>query len=217
MRASSGVVWRTLRLWYDGMLGLAVLNALWVAAALTVILLPPATAGLYAVTHSLAHGTGQRLDDFVTGARRYVWASYRWALLNGVVAALLAVDLLFYSGTESLWGFVVQAGLSMAGLLWLAAQLYFWPFMFEQEDKRVRVALKNAFFLVLASPFYALVMLSTVALLGVLSVAVVLPLAVFWVSFTALLGSVAVFERLTTFGKLQPDTHAIPDHSRSSL
>ncbi len=38
--------------------------------------------------------------------------------------------------------------------MWLAVQFYVWSFLIEQEDKHLRVALKNALFLTLANPVY---------------------------------------------------------------
>lgn len=202
LREASGVVWETIRDWYHSMIGLAALNLLWLALSLTVLLLPPATAGLYAVTNSVAHGKGQQWHVFRDNARRYAGISLRWALLNGIFIAVLFVNLTFYEATESALGGVVQIVLIVGGLLWLATQFYFWPFLIEQEQKSVRVGLKNALFLTLAEPLYTAVILSTAALAGLLSVVTVLPLAVFTLSFISLLANRAVVERLTAYGKL---------------
>ena len=82
MQAALSVYWQSLRDWYNGMVSLATLNGLWFGAALTVVLLAPATAGIYTVTHSTARGTGQHVEDFVRGAREHLWVSVRWLLAN---------------------------------------------------------------------------------------------------------------------------------------
>lgn len=202
MREALDVIWETLRDWYNGMVGLAVMNFIWFVLSLTVILLPPATAGLYTVTSSLAHGKGAHFSDFWPGMRRYAWVSYRWALTNIGVAVMLAVGIDFYGRTAGVLGVFIQAVFASAGLLWLTMQLYTWPFLVEQETMHLRQALKNALFLTLANPVYAFMLLSTTALAVVLSLLTVLPLAIFVTSFVALLGSRAVVERLTTYGKL---------------
>lgn len=202
LHEASGVVWDTIRDWYHGMIGLAVLNLVWIAAALTVVLLPPATAGLYAVTNSLAHGTGQQWDDFWTNARRYGWISFVWALLNVAVFAVLGVNFAFYGAVDNTLGALVQIVLAALALLWFTTQFYFWPFMFEQEQKSVRIALKNGLFLTLAEPLYTAVMVSVAAFATVLSLFTILPLAGFTLSFVSLLANRAVIERLRAFGKL---------------
>ncbi|WP_119070928.1 DUF624 domain-containing protein [Aggregatilinea lenta] len=202
MQAALGVVWETLKDWYNGMVGLAALNMLWIGSGLTVVLLAPATAGLAAVTNSIAHGTGQHFEDFKDGAQAYLWISLRWLMLNAIVVALLAVNTVFYGAIESPIGPVVQVLVATLAVLWLAAQLYVWPFLMEQDDKRLRLALRNAVFLALGTPVYTLTLLAVAALVVILSAVTILPLAVFTASFLSLLGNRAVIERLTTFGKL---------------
>lgn len=202
MRPALSVIGETARDWYYTMLGLVSINALWFILSLTIILLPPATAGMYAATNSVAHGTGQRFGDFWDGARRSLWLSLRWAVANVVVAAVLWSNILFYSSLAGSAAFVVRALVGLLALVWLATQFYVWPFLLEQEDKHLRVALKNALFLSLASPLYTLILLITVALLIVFSLVTVLPLVIFLMSFVSLLGNRAVLERLTVYGKL---------------
>ncbi len=202
MQAALAVIWETLRDWWDSMVGLATFNLLWLGLSLTVILCPPATAGLYAVTNSLAHGKGQRLDDFVAAARRYAWVSWRWALINLALGALLAVNFAFYGSLEGMAAFLIQAALVSAGGVWLVMQFYVWPFLMEQEQKRLRTALRNALFLALANPLYTLTLLVVSGLAIVFSLVAILPLGFFTMSFLALLGNRAVVERLTHYGKL---------------
>lgn len=202
MRAALDVFWETVRDWYNGMVGLAAINFVWLMLSLTVILLPPATAGLAVITHSLAHGTGAHFSDFWPGMRRYAWLSYRWALANAAVVAIVAVCFTFYGAAGSVLGVLLQTLFASAGLVWLATQFYVWPFLMEQEDKRLRLALKNALFLTLANPVYTFILLGIAVLGLVISAITVLPIAVFATSFISLLGSRAVLERLTTYGKL---------------
>lgn len=204
MRAALDVVWETVRDWYNGLVGLATMNFVWFLLGMTVILLPPATAGLYVVTHSLARGKGAHFSDLWLGMQRYAWVSYRWALANAVVATILVVGIDFYGRTAGAVGVFIQVMFVCAGLLWIAVQFYTWPFLVVQPVAHLRLALKNALFLALANPVYDFVLLGTTALALVLSLLTILPLAVFLTSFVALLGSRAVTERLTKYGKL-PD------------
>ncbi len=201
MRQALDVFWESLRDWYNGMVGLAVLNFLWFVLSLTVILLPPATAGIMVVMNSLAHGTGAHLSDFGPAVRRYAWVSYRWALLNAAAVVIFLVGFRFYGAIGTI-GVFIQVFFVTAGLLWIATQFYTWPFLLEQEDKRLRLALKNGLFLTLANPIYTLILLGMVAVAVVLSAVTILPIAVFATSFIALLANRAVRERLITYGKL---------------
>ncbi|MCI0710861.1 MAG: DUF624 domain-containing protein [Chloroflexi bacterium] len=206
MQAAFEVIRRTAADCWNSFVGLAVTNALWLAASLTIILLPPATAGLYSTTNSLVRGKGQRLDTFLDGAREYWWLSIQWALVNIVVLVVLFVNVYFYGQIAA--GALANTLLffvSALGLLWVTMQFYIWPVLMVQEQKKMRIAMKNALFLSLASPLYNLVLLLVGGIVVSLSIMMLLPLAVFTFSFLAMLGNHAVVERLTTFNKLPED------------
>jgi uncharacterized membrane protein YesL len=212
MRDAVDVFWETARDWYNGMVGLVALNLFWTGLSLTVILLPPALAGMYVVTGSIASGTGQRFEDFVQGARRYAWQSYGWALANGLVAGVFLVNYRFYGSLAGPLGLLVQVALGCAGLLWVTMQFYVWPFLVIQEQKRLLLAWKNALFLTLANPIYSLLLLGLALTAVVFGLLLILPLAVFSTSFVALLGSRAVRERLYAHNKLAAPTTSGENH-----
>ena len=193
--------------WHE-LIGLVVINLIWLAMSVTVILLPPATAGLYAVTNSVAHGTGQQIEEFLRAARRYAWLSWRWALLNIAAGGLLYMDLVFYRGTAGGLPFIIRWLLMLFAVIWLGVQFYVWPFLIEQEDKRLRLALRNALFLALAAPVYTLTMLVIVVVVLSLSAVTVLPLFLCAASLVSLLGNHAVIERLSAYGKLPGSAQA---------
>src|SRR5207237_10808634 len=56
-------------------------------------------------------------------------------------------------------------------VLWLSMQTYLLPLLIEQDDKRVRLVLRNAFFLMMANIIPSLILLVVMAVLVVLSVA----------------------------------------------
>ena len=200
LHEASSLIWESIRDWYDNAIGLATLNLLWVAISLTVVLMPPATAGMVAVTNSVAHGTGQSWEIFWQNARRYGWLSVRWALLNLFAIVLIVVNFSYYGTTNSTLSTIIQIIVAASGLLWFATQFYFWPFLIEQDRKSVRVGLKNALFLALAEPLFTVMLLSTAGVVILFSIVTVVPLAVVTLSFVSLLANHAVIERLTAYG-----------------
>lgn len=204
MNEALNVVKETFFDWWNSMVGLAVANIVWLVAAVTIFLLPPATAGMYYITHSLAKGMGQRSEDFIEGARKYLWISYRWFLINVVVAFVIYTNFTFYlnhtNETVFLVGFTFTGALT---LVWISMQFYTWPFLMAQEDKRLTLALKNALLLTLGAPGYNLIMLLVLVPFLMLSFFTLVPLAFFTIAFVALLGNTAVLERLKAYEKLQ--------------
>ncbi len=203
MRDAFAVFKETFFDWWNSMVGLALANVVWLIGLVSIIFMPPATAGLYYITHSMAQGMGQRGDDFIEGARKYLWISYRWFLINVVVGIVLYVNLVFYANnledTLFLIGFTFTAALT---LLWIMMQFYTWPFLMFQEDKSLLLAFKNALLLALGAPAYNVVMLTIIAVLMLISILTLVPVAFFTIAFIALLGTRAVRERLKTYDKL---------------
>ena len=196
MRAAIRVLGTTVRIWYAHLFSVTLWSLLWAALSVTVVLFPPATAGLHGVARSMVAGDSPTLADFTRAARRYGWASVRWALLNALAGVVAAVNLAFYSGMPALVAGAALMLLALASAWWLGAQLYVWPLLLAQDEPRLRVALRRALLLTLAAPLYTLTLLGAAALLTALSVGAVVPLAIFWGGFLALLGHVAVRERL---------------------
>lgn len=196
------VIRRAVDLWRRHLVALTVASLAWAALSLTLLLLPPATAGLYAFTNRLAYGEPPRAEHFFAGARRYSAVSFQWALLN------LAAGGLFYAGfTVADLPWLGRAALILALSGWIAVQFYTWPLLLESPRKRLLPALRTALLLALAEPVYT-PLLAWIAAVPVLAATEIAPpLAVLGAGFVALVGNLAVIERLATFGRT-PDSRS---------
>ena len=63
------VILQSLRDWWDEWFNMLVVGLAWLLCLLTVLLGPPATLGLYHVTHALAHGESLGLSGLFAGGR----------------------------------------------------------------------------------------------------------------------------------------------------
>ena len=82
-------------------------------------------------------------------------------------------------------------------LLWVSMQLYLFPLLIEQEDKRIRLVFRNAVVLALGNPIFTIVF-------GLLLVSVILvtstltgPILLLLISFMAVAQTLALQEMLT--------------------
>jgi uncharacterized membrane protein YesL len=203
MRAALGVLGRTLRDTWDAWITLAVFNILWLGMSITVILMPPATVAMFEATHELAGGRTVSVGEFLGAVPRHFLRAWAWAALNLVVGVVLAVNLAFYARDE-LWAVAVRALFAVATFIWAVAQLLFWPYLFEQVDPSLRRAIRNSLLTVVAAPGFSLVLGIVAAVVVIVSVTLILPVAVFTIAFLGLLGSHAVRDRLVAFGKRPP-------------
>jgi uncharacterized membrane protein YesL len=139
---------------YVGSLGLAA-----VVALLNVLLVAPATAGLYSVAQRVAEGRVTTWRVFFAGFREYLLPSWRvygvWAL--GLM--LILVNLQFYNRLNSSVGFFLIPLFLSVLLVWLALLIYIGPLLLLQSDKRLRVIARNAFLMALGRPIFTLLTL----------------------------------------------------------
>ena len=201
MRDALALTGRALRNWYDALIMMVMLNLVWFALSLSIILLPPATAAMYEITSELAHGRSQGFGEFAAALRQYFVKSWLWALLNILVAAVVWSNLVFYGQWHTVPAQIMQGVVLALTIFWVTIQFYFWPYMTEMTDHRITQALRNAFLTTLAAPLFTFTLVIVSALVMLLSVGMIAPLGLAMTSLLALLGSHAVLDRLEAFGK----------------
>jgi uncharacterized membrane protein YesL len=154
---------------------LLVYNLLWFALTLPLVTAPPAAAGLYFAVRQLANQQPADWRTFFEGFREHFWLSWRWGLLNLIVLAGLAANLWFYGLVEAEWGLWAQAGFMALLALWCLLQVYTFPLLLEQHDRRLRVALRNSIVFYLRRPGLSLGLALIIALLAAISLVLVPP------------------------------------------
>lgn len=203
--ASLRVIGRAIVTWWDDWIALVLVNLVWLVLCLTVVLAPPATFGLYAVTHELRQGKSRGVAGLLEGARRYFWASWGWALLNVAALGVLFISYIFYAQIGAAWSSALAGVTLMLGATWLIVQFYALPFYMEQEQQQLSLALRNGLFTALAAPGYTLVLALVAGLLAAACGLLLAPLFLGGPCLLALLGHTAIYERLITYGKRPPE------------
>lgn len=212
LSAAFGVIRRSLTDWWYDWVNMILINAVWAFGLVTIVLAPPTTFGAFYAVNQLAHGHSVHFSDFVDGFRRYFWVSYVWALINVAAAVLVWSSLLFYGQIEAGWSVLVLTFVLMIALGWFIMQFYALPYLIEQEQKNLLIALRNSLFTGLASPLYTLIVVGFTVIIAAASIAIIAPVLLGGPCMVALLSNHAVRERLITFGLRQsPETDAGPD------
>jgi uncharacterized membrane protein YesL len=117
---------------------------------------PPAAAGLYYASNQLAHEKDANWRTFFEGFRLHFWLSWRWMLANLLVAALIFSNYLFYGRLQAQWSSAAQGIFLGTLFLWVLVQIYTFPLLLEQSERRVLTALRNSLVLYLKRPGFAL-------------------------------------------------------------
>ncbi|MGI8703837.1 MAG: DUF624 domain-containing protein [Candidatus Limnocylindrales bacterium] len=210
MTAALGVGARTLRDAWDALVLLAVLNIIWFALSLTIVLLPPATVAMFEATHELARGRQVDLPEYLGAVRRHFLRAWGWGLLNAAVVPLLALNLVFYDRPEP-WAAAIRSLFLLATLTWLVSQLLVWPYVFEQDEPSLRRAMRNALLTVFGAPIFSIVIAVIVGAVLLVSLTLLVPVPFIATAFLCLLGNHAVLDRLVAFGKRPADAREPAD------
>jgi len=175
MRDVFRVFWEALKDFWDELFLLALMNAVTVLLAIPVITFPPALAGLWSVANRVVQGMATGWRDYFAGFRRYFWKAWGLALLNILVTTIVLTSIRFYTPgnapfeinpTLSLW---IRAFWVVVALLWMVFQMYPLALLLEQEDQRLRTALRNAAALLIANPGFTLLLAVLLLITAVIS------------------------------------------------
>lgn len=198
MKLGFRVFWEALRDFWEEIFMLALMNILTVVLVVPVVTFPPALAGLWSVANLVVQGNSITWRDYFEAFRRYFWKAWGLALLNLVVITTLVINIWFYAPDNA--PFEISANLSLvirtfwgfATALWVILQLYPLALLLEQEDQRLRVALRNAAVLLFANPGFSLVLVVLLAITGIISALIPLLWALITVAFLAVVCNKAV-------------------------
>ncbi len=158
-------------------------NLLWFFTSVLIITAPPATLALAAITHELGYRRPVGWRDFFRFMGRYFGVGWRWGLINLAVIIIYVANLLFYTQLDAPLNFLGRGFWTLALILWLLVQMYTLPLLLEQETPHVRLALRNAFVLLLRHSTYTLAFALVAIAFSVASILV----AYFWMFFTVAL------------------------------
>jgi uncharacterized membrane protein YesL len=191
---------KTLNDLWDELYLLATANVLWTAFNLLLVPGPPATAGLFVLTHRLACGQEASLRDFFEGFRRHFWRSWLWALVAGAGFFILSGDVVLTGLLSNAdYTIFIQGFFLMLLFLWAFLLLYAFPLILEQERPSLRLALRNALVMFANNPDFSATLFGLALLIALLSALLVAPWGVITVAFLALLGNHAVLDRVTAW------------------
>ncbi|MGQ9456686.1 MAG: hypothetical protein ACUVXH_01705 [Anaerolineae bacterium] len=178
-------------------------EAVWVGVVASLVTAPPATAGLNLLANEMAHGRRAPLSFFWRGFREYFGPALGMGLLDLFLLAVIASNYVFYGRFSERWVPWVQGAWAAVGFLWMATQLYLYPFLMEQTSRSALLPFRNALFLTLAAPLVTGTALLVAAFTLALSTALALPFLAGGVSLIALYANKVTLAKLVDFKKVQ--------------
>ena len=207
------MIWRALKAWWRGWLGLCLFGLVWVLCWATLVLGPPLTFGFFQGVRWLIDEEEINWEQSYRTVKKYFLASWAWFLANLLVLFVVFSNYVFYSRLGSGAGNILQVLALVAGFLWIAVQFYALPYYVLLEKKSLLIAWKNGLFTILASPIFSLTLWVMLAVLLV-SHLTIFPILFGGPGLVVLLASMAVEDRIQKFGLRKSENgDGAPDES----
>lgn len=159
-------------IFYYNLIPLVSLNIVWLLLTLPIITAIPALGALYYATNVLVHENSADWGVFWEGFKKYFWISYKWGLVSLAVLGLILLNIRFYGQFESIWAAIAQVLFLWIALLYFFLQLYTFPMIVEQKQKKLRIAVRNALVIFLSRPWKSIVLLVGSTLILTVSVVI---------------------------------------------
>lgn len=182
----------------DWLFRYSAINLLWFVLSLTIILLPPATIGLYHVAWHTYYNREPSLKLYIAGMKRYFWQSYIWAFFMLITLSMGFSALLYYTTHEIFIGIVFSV---VVTVLLLGGLFHYLPYLV--LEKHAFKALKLSVFTALADPFTILIYALLMFIFGIPSIIVVAPLMFILPIILALIGMYNLLNWLYNYDRME--------------
>ena len=187
MKPFAILTFATRRTW-DEWISVILISALWLAAQVLIVPGPPATAVLFAMARNTYDGIYWNAGNVWYDFKALFIPAWKWALPNVFVVGLALYNLsTFWRVPGGAW--VGLRVVWLVGLvIWLALNLFYWPFYLAAEDRSLRNTYANGGRFWLLHPATALVLFVVCLAVGVVALPFALPIVlgvVFWIALVA--------------------------------
>jgi uncharacterized membrane protein YesL len=186
------IVGHAIKLWYDEVYMLVFVNMLWFLLQIPIVTGPAATATMYIIARKVLDGEDLELRSVVSDLRRMFIPALTWGILNLIVIGVVVVNFMVYQYQYGLlWGILRIAWGSIL-LIWIGANMFYWPFWLVQTDHRLITTFKNSIIFLFKNPVFSVSILVVCTAFVVVGTIMTVPLVVLLISWLALIGVLAV-------------------------
>ena len=205
------------KLWWQDWANQVLVSLLALLLSLTIVLAPASLMGIFQEMQDLSNGIRTGLIGFWQGFKRHFWRSLSFGLVNLLVLVVLAVNIWFYANIEAVWSPLLVVLLILLAFFWFMLQFFALGYLFEQDERSLRLAWHNSFLTILAAPFFTIVLSGFALIITVLSLGLILPLIIGTLPLVALLSLMGVRNRLETYKIRQPSFEGQnPEHNSNT-
>ena len=185
------VMGRVIKATYEELFLCVYMSVLWWLGTVLVLTAAPAMAGINNVFNQPANYRRVDSSFFWDGAKQHIGKGWILYLIMVVVPIALGFNAWFYMQAEGMWRAFAIFWLWVF-LLSLMVGQYLFPLFQQQDEKNIKLVLKNAAILAVRFPLYSFLMLLFHVILLLLSVALTLPVLILTPAMLSISGNFAL-------------------------
>ena len=163
---------------YYGLIPLFTINLVWFLLSLPIVTIFPATGGLYYAVLELERENSADWGTVWVGVKKHWWLSLKWGLLILVSYIFMVGNIWFYLNLDQGWSVFPLTISIVVLILWSTVTQFGFPLLLLQEEKKIFLAIRNAYVIVMRKPLSALKVLLISFLTTIISL-LLLPLWIF--------------------------------------
>jgi|GEM_PF-867178 len=146
------------------------INLAWFVMSLPVLTIFPALGGLYYAVLELNQEHGAKWGTVWEGFKKHWWLSVRWGLLVLLVNIVLAANIWFYLNLTQSWTLYTLTASIVLLVVWITINQFSFPLLLLQEEKKILLAIRNGYVIVMRQPLAALKVMALNLLIVVVSI-----------------------------------------------
>lgn len=191
------IIWDSLKdVWLD-LWSALVCNLVWLISVLLIIPGPPVTFALFYYANQSIHEEIINVADFFKAINRFWNTGWKWGFINIGVLVILAGDAYILNQQDlASWVLAVKRIYYTLIAFWILMQIFALPFLLEQEQPSVLVALRNSAVMIGRNPIFSITLLLLLSILMVLGVAAFMLTGALGGVYLAFVGNRAVINQL---------------------
>ncbi len=185
MKYASLTLWWGIKEGFYQLGRLIVLNITWILFSLPMITLPAATLAMaYSIRIMVVDESNYSWKIFLEGFKRYFLSSWRWFLPAILLPVIFIYNILFFAIESYALSVIIQAANIVLLVIWTFLQTFTLPFLVEQEQPVMRVALMNGVKLLYQKPGLYWFTTLFLAVFLTFSVAIITPILIISISMS---------------------------------
>jgi uncharacterized membrane protein YesL len=171
-------------------------NLMSIALSLPLFTAVAAYAALSHLSHTAQTTQTATYSDFWAGFRTHLGRGIAIAAANVVILGMLWSNFVYYGSQTGALFVALRTMWLIILIVWLAIQVYLWPILEEMEQPNLRGAIRNAAVMMLQNPIFTVSLLGVMAVIALVSAALVIPWLLVTSSILACTANAAVIDRL---------------------